>query len=209
MLNDMLAKMASRMKVSESSAEMYDGEENPGKGSGDLFSLSDPEAKEKSSAIIAYAKPLLNKALRDKDPEAFDAWENKRKELLSVAIQHLRNNDYKKYQEAEKAVQKYQDETPMELYLTKDEIRGVLGDTYDAFQQAMKINNQLFAKRNVVGQKERESGDIKQMEDVAYGKRMMTQPSLSHGVSTTGFDFDPKTKSFIRRGGSQAGTTSK
>lgn len=158
---------------------------------------ADPEARQKSAAIIGSFKPVLNEALRAKDPEMFDAWENKRKELLASAVQYAKQGDIKKYQEAQKLVDEYQDKTPMELYLSKDEIRKVLGDQYEPFQEAMKINNQFYAKRNVVGGKEMPA--VAQMEDVAYGKRMMTQPSLTSAGGEYYQFYNPATKTFEKR----------
>jgi hypothetical protein len=158
---------------------------------------ADPEARQKASAVIQYAKPMLNEALRQKNPEVFDAWENKRREMLAESIAQYKSGNAKAAMETEKRIEDYVQNTPMELYLNPEEIKGVLGDQYDAFQEAMKVNNRAFAQRNVAGVKE--VPNVRQMEDVAYGKRMMTQQSLSSDDNMNYQYYNPATKSFERR----------
>lgn len=197
MLQNMLAKMASRLGKSDDSMpedemDMMDAESS---GPGD----EEKDKRFKSGAIVAEFRPKLQEALRKKDPEKYDAFINTiaqmRKEGGELLKQGKIEEGKKKMMEANDYAQK----SDLDTYLTQDEIKSVLKDDYDTYMQAfmdvMREPGQYPIKR-FSGQKEQ--GTVEGLKDMKFGKRLATMP-ISVGYESnvgggTFYKYNPKSK---------------
>lgn len=199
MLDKMLAKMASKMRGAEE-PNMKESDTSNGSMSIDP---TDPDAKYKAGAVLAQFQPILQKKLEEKDPEKYKQFMDRYSAIRKEANDLMRKGDMTAYKKKEQEANELAENDEYNVYLTKDEIKSALGDGFDAYADAVKVNNVLYGQKKLAGGKE--AGNVNGVEDILYGRRMATQ-KLSTGISksTNGkssaakyYKYDPNTRSAV------------
>lgn len=171
MLNDMLAKMASKMGGASDDTEMEPEMESPVEGQ------DDGDKRYKAGAVIAALRPKLVDALKKKDPEKFDQFMSQFSSMMKESDALMRAG--KKDEANQKAAQakEFADKSDLETYLSADEMKSILGKDYEPFIKAtIDIMGtpqpvQTMSK-GIVGSKEK--GTASKVGDVLFGKRYAT-----------------------------------
>jgi len=194
MLNDMLAKMASKLGAPKSddmeredTAPDPNGEDNP------------IDKRYKAGAVISSLRPKLIEALRKKDPKKFDSFMEQYNTILKDQTSLVRQG---KWEEGKKKLMEAQDfaqKSDLETYLSPDEIKKTLDNDYDAFLKATidmgLAQNPEEKSKTLVGSKEQ--GKVGGLGDIKFGRRFATMLAPT-GIAGEGyrktFKYDPSKK---------------
>jgi len=128
MLNDMLAKMASKVGGA-SNEEMEPEMESPVEG------MDDGDKRYKAGAVIAALRPKLVDALKKKNPEKFDEF---RRQFSSIVKESQDLIGAGKVQEGKQKLaqaNEFAQKSDLDTYLTADEMKKILGKDYEPFIQ--------------------------------------------------------------------------
>lgn len=181
MLNDMLAKMASKMGGASEDVEMEAEMESPAEGQ------DDGDKRYKAGAVIAALRPKLVDALKKKDPEKFDAFMTQFGSMMKESSDLMRAG--KKDEANQKAAQakEFADKSDLETYLSADEMKSILGKDYEPFIKATidimgTAQPVQTMSKGIVGSKEK--GTASKVGDVLFGRRFATM-MVNTGIEGT------------------------
>lgn len=194
MLNDMLAKMASKLGENKSDDMEEKKPEGPGDGENPI------DKRYMAGAVISTLRPKLIETLRAKDPKKFDSFMDQYNSMLKEQTALVRQG---KWEEGKKKLAEAQDfaqKSDLETYLSPAEIKKALGADYDAFMKATVdmglAQNPEEKTKTLVGKKEQ--GNVSTLGDIKFGRRFATMLAPA-GISGEGYrkmyKYNPSKKS--------------
>lgn len=195
MLNDMLAKMAS--KLGDKKPDDQEMDDNTGGGTPTEDTPLDKRYK--AGAVISALRPKLTEALRKKDPKKFDSFMEQYNAMLKEQTSLARQGKWDEAKKKTEEAQSFAQQSDLETYLNPEEIKKVLGNDYDAFLKATVdmglAQNPEEKTKTLVGAKEQ--GKVSGLGDIKFGRRFATMLAPS-GISGQGyrktFKYDPAKK---------------
>jgi hypothetical protein len=129
-----------------------------------LYQTGGQNPRYEAGARLSYYKnEILNPLLRNKNPEAYDKYFEKRKEILKSGDQA--------------ALAKFDEESNFNDYLSPSEVKNALGNNYKDYLNAVReagkyIDNQSY--KNLVGNLESDQD----LTNLNYGRRFASLPNL-------------------------------
>jgi hypothetical protein len=165
-----------------------DGVTIPGAKPSSVGNAPNPDDYYTNNATLQYYKEQLNNKLKAKNPDAYNNY-------LKGLVDARKNTD-------PTAVQKYNDTSDYNDYLTPQEVKDTLGDNYNSYIQSLQnVNRYNIAqgRRPLYGEIEGE----KDVNNLNYGRRfasLSTTPTYSIGDMSKGtgyqrmYKYNPSTK---------------
>jgi hypothetical protein len=188
MLNDMLAKMASKMKGEDTGSEISKINAEGAKPmpmDNTQGAEPDPDERYKAGAVFGTLKAKLQDALRAKDPEKYDAYMNGYLKIRDEGVSLLKAGKIDEYKNKMKELTNYGEKGQLDTYLTPEEMKKTLGKDYEPFIKSagtvMKTGYDVTKTTNVVGEKETPES----VNEINFGKRFLIQPSSAGEEATT------------------------
>lgn len=180
MLNDMLAKMASKVGGA-SDADMEPEMESPVEGT------DDGDKRYKAGAVIAALRPKLVDALKKKNPEKFDEFMGQFSSIVKESQDLMRAGKAQDGKQKLAQANEFAQKSDLDTYLSADEMKKILGKDYEPFVQAT-IDIMGTAQpaesmtKGIVGAKEK--GAASKVGDVLFGRRFATM-MVNTGIEGT------------------------